>query len=182
MLINLLEIPDNGKSYTCNRRTAELNEVLQDLIGDIPHEAEFTIRPLNSGTFELIGHIKTEAPDQCSRCGIDIRFKIEEKFKEMMLPELDQPRNTTYSKANHFSEMVNDDLSVVDYSGHHFNMGEYLHEVVGLAIPFNPAPELSAKGDCSLCLKPIQDSGFSYSEEIEEPESPFSVLKGIKLN
>jgi uncharacterized metal-binding protein YceD (DUF177 family) len=183
MWINLLEIPDEGKTFVCNRHTAELNEVLSDLVGDIPHTAEFSIKPMQGGTFELQGFIKTEAPEQCSRCGIDIRCKLSENFKELMLPELDQPRNAKYSKPNHFSEMTNEDFSVVEYRGHRFNVGEYLHEIIGLALPLIPAPPENEKGDCTVCHKAVKDMKFEYVEDFKEkPESPFSILKGIKLN
>ena len=99
-----------------------------------------------------------------------------------MLPELDQPRNTKYAKANHFSEMVNDDLSVVEYKGHRFNAGEYLHEVVALALPFNPSGPVDDQGNCTICLKSVATMSLNYDEPLEMPVSPFASLKGIKLN
>lgn len=182
MIINLLEIPNEGKLFVCNNQTAEFNEVLYDLIQNTTYQTEFTIRPLEQGTFELTGFVKTELPEQCSRCGLDFQFKVDEKFKEMLLPELDQPRNSKYAKANHFSDLHHEGPSVTEYQGHHFNMGEYLHEVVALSAPYNPCAPVDIKGKCSICGINVFEKTFNYDEDFEKPESPFSVLKNIKLN
>lgn len=181
MFINLLEIPDEGKTFICNNQTGELNAILADLVGKIPHKTEFFIKPLAGGTFELTGDIQTQLPEQCSRCGIDFNFKVNEKFKELMIPELDQPRNAKYSKANHFSEM-SDDLSVVEYQGHKFDIGEYLHEVVALSLPAIPAAPLDEKDNCTVCHLNKSAIKSSYNEDLEAPTSPFAALKGLKLN
>jgi uncharacterized protein len=183
MRINLLEIPEEGKSWICNQKTAELNESLKDLIGKKPYSTEFTIRPLQSGTYELTGFIRTEIPEDCSRCGVDFDMPLDEKFKELLIPEQPLPRNSKYTKANHLSDMHEDQLSVIEYPGHHFEAGEYLHEVVGLAEPLIPAPPCDAQGNCTKCSKNVKDMVFKYEDQgFETPEQPFSVLKNIKLS
>jgi uncharacterized protein len=182
MLINLLEIPEDGKSFICNQNTRELNEALKDLIGNKAFNTEFTIRPLQGGTFELVGQIQTQLPEDCSRCGIDFDMNINESFKELLLPEQELPRNSKFTKANHVSDMNNDSLSVVEYKGHHFNAGEYLHEVVGISEPLTPAPACDAQGNCSLCKKPVSNEAFKYEDPgFEKPVSPFAGLKGLKV-
>lgn len=184
MIINLLEIPAEGKTFICNQNTAELNESLKDLIGKTAHQTEFTIRPLSAGgNFELSGWIKTAVPEDCSRCGLDFDYQVSEKFKELLMPELSVPRNSKYQKANHVSDMSGDGPSVVEYHGHHFNAGEYLHQVVALAEPYNPAPTCDASGNCSLCKKNVTTEKFNYEDPgFEEPTNPFAALKGIKIN
>lgn len=182
MKINLLEIPQEGKSFTCNTQTGELTEVLKDLIGSTPHQTEFVIRPLQAGTFELTGFVQTQVPDQCSRCGLDFNLRVDEMFREMLIPELDQPRNSSYAKANHFSDMKTEGPSVVEYQGHHFDLGEYIHEVIGLSQPYSAAPEADSKGDCSLCKVNLKEKNFNYDEDFETPVSPFAALKNIKIN
>lgn len=182
MLINLQEIPNEGKSYSCNNFTGELNEILSDLIGTQAYKTEFTIRPLPSGTYDLTGFVQTELPEQCSRCGLDFRLPLRETFHEMMMPELNQPRNSHYAKANHYSDLKADGPSVVEYRGHHFDMGEYLHEVIALAAPPIPAAPVKDNGDCTICERNITQTNFGYNEEIEVPETPFSSLKNLKLN
>lgn len=183
MLINLLEIPAEGKIYICNQNTGDLNQDLKDLLGQTPYQTEFTIRPLQAGTFELTGFIKTKLPEDCSRCGLDFDMPVDQSFRELLIPEQEIPRNSKFAKANHVSDMHNDGPSVVEYQGHHFNAGEYLHEVVALAEPYTPAPACTADGNCSLCKKPVSAEKFSYEDPgFEEPVSPFASLKNIKLN
>lgn len=182
MLINLLEIPEEGKTYICNQNTAELNEPLRDLIGNAAYNTEFTIRPLQAGTFELTGFIKTAMPEDCSRCGLDFKMTVDESFRELLIPEQTIPRNGKFSKANHVSDLHGEGPSVVEYQGHHFNAGDYIHEVVGLAEPLTPAPPCNAQGECTLCGKAVSQEKFSYEDPgFEAPKSPFAALKNIKL-
>jgi uncharacterized metal-binding protein YceD (DUF177 family) len=182
MRINLLEIPEEGKLFVCNQQTGELNEVLKDLIGKTPYQSEFFIRPMSSGTFELKGFIRTETAEQCSRCGLDFQLKIDEAFTELLMPDLEQPRDAKYAKANHISDMADSGPSVYEYTGHHFLAGEYLHGVIALAQPFTPCPPKNSKGDCSVCLKPVDEKPFTYEDEgFDGPRSPFAALKNIKI-
>lgn len=184
MRINLSEIPEEGRSYVCNRKTGELNAILKDLIGTAAYEAEFFIKPLNSKDFEMNGEIRTELPEDCSRCGIDFQLKINPSFREILIPRQTETRTGKYAKVNHISEAAESGPSVVEYDGLVFDMGEYLHEMVAFAAPFNPAGPEDEKGDCSVCGISVRGRSFGYTEEMpaEKPESPFAALKNIKLN
>ncbi|WP_413291530.1 YceD family protein [Bdellovibrio sp. HCB337] len=184
MKINLTEIPEEGKSFVCTQKTGELNVVLKDLIGDNAFHSEFFIKPLNSKDFELSGFIKTELPEDCSRCGIDFCMKVTPKFKAILIPRQSDDRTGKYAKVNHVSESLEDGPEATEYDGMIFNMGEYVHEVVAINAPFNPAGPEDEKGDCSICGIHVRGENFGYNEEMpaEKPESPFAVLKNIKLN
>jgi uncharacterized protein len=184
MRINLAEIPEEGESFIWNNQTGEINKDLADLIGKKTYVAEFTIRPLNSKDFELTGSIKTGLPEQCARCGIDFDFPVNAKFREFLIPQQDQPRGSKYAKVNHLSDIPSDLPETLEYQGQHFDMGEYLHEIVALAAPFNPAGPENDKGDCSICNIPVKGRSFSYDEKMpeEKPANPFAALKNIKLN
>lgn len=184
MKINLTEIPEEGRAYHFNSQTGELNAVLADLLGKTLHEAEFFIKPLNSRDFELIGTIATKLPETCSRCGIEFPFPVDEKFHEILIPKQNQPRGSKYSKVNHVSDLPEDGPDVSEYEGHSFDIGEYLHEVVALAAPFNPAGPEDSEGNCTICKIPVRGRSFSYDETmpVEKPQNPFAVLKNIKIN
>jgi len=184
MKINLSEIPAEGKSFVCNSQTGEFNAVLSDLIGTKSFHSEFFIKPLNSRDFELIGFIKTDLPEECSRCGIDFSLKIEPKFKAILIPRQSDERTGKYAKVNHISEALEEGPEVAQYEGMVFNMGEYVHEAVAIAAPFNPAGPVDEKGDCTVCGITVKGRSFGYDEQMpaEKPESPFAVLKNIKLN
>lgn len=183
MRINLTEIPEEGREWSVHNRSGELTQVLQDLIGSTgQYQADFSIRPLQAGTFELRGSVKTSMPELCSRCGEDFRWPVDEKFRELLLPALDQPRNSSFSKANHVSDLNDDGLSVSEYHGNIFEMGEFLHEIVALSMPPVPAPPKDANGRCSQCKIPVQEQRFTYDEQMEETTNPFGVLKDWKKN
>lgn len=184
MRINLIDIPEEGQSFFWNNQSGELSSVLADLIGKNLYQVDFFVKPLNSKDFELRGIIKTGLAEQCSRCGIDFEFPVKQEFYEILIPKQDHPRGGRYSKVNHVSEAPDTGTETSEYEGNHFDMGEYLHEVVALAEPFNPAGPEDENGDCSICKIPVKGRSFSYNEEmpVEKPQSPFAVLKNIKLN
>lgn len=184
MKINLTEIPEEGRAYHWNSQTGELNSVLVDLIGKALYETEFFIKPLNSKDYELTGTIQTKLPEQCSRCGIEFAFPVNEKFHEILIPKQDQPRGSKYSKVNHVSDLPEGGPEFTEYEGHLFNIGEYIHEAVAIAAPFNAAGPENEKGDCSICGIPVRGQSFSYDEKMpeEKPLNPFAVLKNIKIN
>lgn len=184
MRINLAEIPEEGQSFVWNSQTGELKQDLIDLIGANTYHTEFFIKPLNSKDFEVSGFIRTTLPEQCARCGIDFKFPINEKFREFLIPKQEQPRGSKYAKANHVSDTTESGIDTLEYDGQSFNMGEYLHEVVAISVPFNAAGPEKENGDCSICDMPVRGRSFGYSEEMpeEKPQNPFAALKNLKLN
>lgn len=179
--INLSEIPETGREWTLDRQSGELNEVLRDLIEDSDYNVEFKLMPMPAGTYNMSGRIKTSAPEDCSRCGLDFKWPVNESFRELLIPSMEVPRDAHYAKANHISDHTNNDgPSVVEYSGSQFQMGEFLHEIVALAIPSFPAPAETKEGDCSTCLKKVRGQSFAYDEDIEKKENPFNVLRTLK--
>ncbi len=184
MKINLTEIPEEGKQFVCTPQTGELNTVLKDLIGDRAFHTEFFIRPLNSKDFELTGTVKTELPEECSRCGLDFCLKVTPNLSAILIPRQSDDRTGKYAKVNHISEAIENGPATAEYDGMVFDMGEYVHEAVAIAAPFNPAGPEDEKGDCTVCGIHVQGRSFGYDEEMpaEKPESPFAALKNIKLN
>lgn len=180
MRINLNEIPEEGREWQLNRRTSELNEVLKDLIANEPYEAEFTIRPLQAGTYELMGKIQTKMPENCSRCGDGFKWDVSETYKELLMPEMDQPRNSHFAKPNHVSDMTNEGPSVTEYRGQSFEIGEYLHEVVAIALPLVPAPPEDATGRCSTCKIMVRGCSFGSEDTTTLKTNPFAVLERLK--
>lgn len=184
MKIKLTEIPEEGRDYHWSNLTGEINGVLADIVGKNSYDANFFIRPLNSKDFELVGTIQSHTPDVCSRCGADINVKVSEKYHEILIPKLGSPRNGKYSKVNHVSDLPTGGPETSEYENMVFDMGEYLHEVVALAAPFNPTCKNDdSKVSTESCFS-NEDQLFSYDEAMpeEKPESPFAALKNLKLN
>ncbi len=183
MRINLTEIPEDGRSWDITSKTGELNDALIDLTGpDCKYVVQFTIKPMQSGTFDMTGSIKTSLPELCSRCGEGFKWAVSEKFHELLLPAIAQPRNSSYAKPNHVSDLNETGLSTAEYHGNLFDVGEYLHEVVAISIPLIPAPPKDENGRCAECKVPVPNQVFKYDEEMEVVTNPFVVLKNLKDN
>jgi len=56
MKIRLNEVPEEGQNYDYNRNTAELNEVLKDLIQNNDYNVHLFIKPLNTKDFTITGN------------------------------------------------------------------------------------------------------------------------------
>lgn len=184
MIINLAEIPEEGRNYEYTNETGEVTTDLVDLIGENKYVTTFTIRPLNSRDFTLTGSIKTKSKEICSYCGQGIQFPVHVKFNEILIPPQEMTRDGHYAKPNHFTENETEGPQSFEYgTGMKLHIGEYLHESIALTIPFNPAPEITEKGDCGDCGLNVQSLMKNYQEEIAEgaPTNPFAVLKSLKV-
>lgn len=175
MKIRLNEIPEDGRQYTLNRETAELNSVLADLIDQNAYNVNLDIRPLNPRDFTLQGSLITRTHEQCSRCGEDFDFPVNKRLHEILIPGHDEDRTGKYAKSK-TKVSETDEVSVTEYTKQQFDLGEYLHEVIALEVPFNPF--------CATCTKPENDKAFIYDEKMGEDSkpNPFQALKGIKIN
>lgn len=176
MKIRLNEIPEEGRQYDFNRNTAELNEPLKDLIADKPYKISLFVKALNTKDYTMMGSVKTEMPTQCSRCGEDFDLGVDKRINEILIPAQDQDRTSKYAKSSVKVTDDDSDVSVSEYNKLQFDLGDFLHEAIALEIPFTP--------HCADCLKPGNDKPFIYDEKMSEDvkPSPFSALKGIKLN
>lgn len=183
MKIKLNEIPEDGLNYEFTRKTAELNQVLDDLIGTADYHIQFSIKPLNSKDFTLNGTIFTKTKENCSRCGDVFQFPINKKIIEILIPKQEDDRTGKYAKTTVAISEKDLDVAVLEYSHNQFDLGDYLHEVIAIDIPFNPMPRPKANGDCSLCDKPSNVDQIIYDEKLSvEKKNPFQSLKSIKLN
>lgn len=182
MIINLAEIPEEGRNYDYSTETGEITAALSDLIGENAYSTQFSIRPLNTRDFSLSGSIKTKSKEICSYCGIAIQFPVTVKFNEILIPPQEMTRDGHYAKPNHISEGESESLQSFEYSpGLKLDIGAYLHETVALEVPFNPAPEVNDKGECSDCGLDVKTLLKNYEDKPTEEKNPFAVLKGLKI-
>ncbi len=183
MKIKLSEIPEDGSSYEFNRKTAELNLALQDLIDDADYQIQFDIKPLNTKDFTLTGTIKTKTNENCSRCGDLFKFSVDKKLSEILIPKQIDDRTGKYAKTTVALSEKDLATAVLEYENNQFDLGEYLHEAIAIDVPFNPMPKAKPNGDCSLCDKPRNLDPVIYDEKLSvEKINPFQSLKNIKLN
>jgi uncharacterized protein len=190
MKIRLADIPREGSSWTLRRgQEEELDQALNDLIGEQePYEVTLSVRPLDQlGTFHVDGALRTQWDEACSRCAEDFKFKVSQSFRDLLIPKLEMPRNGSTAKP-HGTEhhgLGNQDVSAYEYEANHFDLGEFLHEVLALARPLAPQPEEDEKGSCILCCKTKEEIFALVQKPYEEdqdlkPPSPFDILKNLK--
>jgi uncharacterized protein len=183
-IIRLSELPPEGRSYNWDRKSGELNLILEDLIKKQSYNVDFEIKPINSRDFMMTGLIQTEAPENCSLCGLDFNLPIQIKIHEILIPFQPQERTSQYTKVNHVSDAPEYGPQSVEYEENEcFNMGNYVHEAIGITLPFSPKPASDGKGDCVMCGLNFETHDFGFDEpmEVQQPESPFAVLKKLKL-
>ena len=101
MLINLSDIPEEGKTFQFTRQTGELNKVLQDILGSSEYLIEFIIRPLDTH-YEVQGTAQVHWFDVCSKCGTEMNMKTERKIREILTEELELDRITSLVFASVF--------------------------------------------------------------------------------
>lgn len=205
MRINLQEIGQDGRSYDLSEATGELNEALASRLGKMAYSLKFSLRPTlsgggpgaQSGTFTLAGSIETKIPEDCALCGENFPFPLKEKFSHILIPAtaMQMPRNGHTHHTNHISDLQLDGPEALEYEGHHFDVGAFAHEALGLAEPFAPTPKFSADNKCMHCgltresvcarwqtpeiaarLLPDETPRASASEKPVSTRRPFSAL------
>jgi uncharacterized protein len=182
MIVKLRDIPESGKSWDIAKQKDMIKPKLADLIGPLDVSGNVWIQPLPGleGQFELRGQIQGFLPENCSRCDLEFEFPFEEKFQEVLTPKIPMERDSKESRVNHLSDIVDSEVGHVHYQGDVFDLGEYLHELVALSRPFNPAPPCDAQDKCSKCGLSTKEHNFGYEESLPEKESPFALLQKLK--
>lgn len=184
MIINLADIPEEGRDYEYTNASGEVTAALADLIGENKYFIQFNLKPLNSRDFTLTGTLKTRSKEICSYCGLGIQFPVLVKFMEYVIPPQEMTRDGHYIRSSNFIENEADGPQSFEYSeGMKLNIGEYLHETIALNVPYNPAPEINEKGDCGDCGINVQGLLKTYEEKPTplEETNPFAVLKSLKV-
>jgi uncharacterized protein len=183
MKLKLNEIPDEGREYTYTKETGELNDDLRDLIESNAYSVQFFIKPLNNSDFVMTGQVSTRTKEICSLCGDTFNFQTKAQINEILIPKAIDKDHEKQSRANHISEQDENAPAVSEYKGEVFELGDFIHEAIALSIPFNPKPELTANGDCSVCLKSTPTHALIYDENVSiiEKVNPFLALKDLKL-
>lgn len=182
--IRLTDIHEEGKDFHWNRDSKVLNELLSDLIQKENYDVKFHIRPVNKRDFFMTGTILTQAPEDCSLCGLNFKMPLKIQINEILIPYQPQERTSQYARVNHVSDAPDQGPQSLEYDETlHFNMGEYVHEAIALAIPFNPKPEADEKGNCLACGLNMETHNFGYEDKMvdEKPNNPFAALKNLKL-
>ncbi|MEQ1877787.1 MAG: DUF177 domain-containing protein [Bdellovibrionia bacterium] len=176
MIIRLHEIPKEGKSFHVDRETGELDDVLNDLIGEQEYKTDFQVLPVGQA-FDLRGTIHTALKEQCSFCASEFELPLKESFHELILK--DDAKKLTGLKD--FSPDEGVSVSVAD-NGLTYNVGNFIREIIALAEPSQPVCREGCKGLCATCGTNLNEESCRCAKEKNIKVHPFSVLKKLKLN
>lgn len=179
MKIRLVDIPEDGRKFTFNRETGELNAALSDLIEKAPYRLDLTIRPLGNA-YEMEGKVETSMQEVCSLCGWDLNLPVTRAFKEILVEEPEIDRETHHVHGNQSVDFLADGLSTSHYKEGLFDAAEFVHELVALAEPLYPQ---CGDPDCEH-LEEAQTKRAELQAEFQKADadtSPFSKLKDVTI-
>ena len=145
MKIRLGEIPEEGRNYTFDRQTGELNSSLEDIVGKHPYAVDMFIKPIGNA-YEMCGTVKTTLSEVCSKCGYDFELPVVRKFDEIIFEEKADHRKSQGVHGNQSVNFTDDSMSMLPVRGNVFDAGNYTHEAIALEEPFYPT--CGANGSC----------------------------------
>lgn len=188
MKLRLSDIPREGSTWFFKRgEEPELDQAVADLIAATdPYMLTLSIHPLDqSGTYQISGQLKSEWTELCSFCSDEFRFPIDQRFSELLMPKLEIPRDAQTTPVHHSHNPESLEHVAFEYENEHFELGEFVHEVLALAQPLAPSPKCDSSGNCLVCQKtPAQREALirAFQGQATEPikKSPFEVLKNLK--
>ncbi|MES2963642.1 MAG: DUF177 domain-containing protein [Bdellovibrionota bacterium] len=184
MKIRLNEIPAEGRSYTFDRKTGELNADVGDLVGTHDYSVQMNINPIGNA-YEMRGKLKTTLDEVCSKCGEEFAMPIEKSFHEILFEEPEDHRKSHSVNGNHSVDFANPEtVSMTPVKGDIFDPGAFTHEAIGLAEPFYPL--CGPNGTCLHAEEVAQtlsklEQDWLAAEEKRTGHPAFSVLAGVDL-
>ena len=176
MIIRLNEIPDTGLELELSQKNKELSSKLKEFMNDEPFEANLRIFPIGDG-FDVTGKLKGDLPLTCSFCASDFKLPFNETFHEILL--LGDKKRRNFDDQGSLSDP---DLFVRNLDTTDFDVDEFLHEINGLAVPFQPKCKEDCLGLCSICGADKNVKSCDCDSEKNMQSSPFSVLKKLKMH
>ncbi len=184
--IVLPELPDEGREFLFDREGEELNKALKDLVGENPYKIEFKIQPLGN-IFQLRGRLEAQMDLQCSRCGTDFKFQVDQPVNELLVLQASPlARGDTTSRVNHTSDLAEQEQEATHLESPVFDVGEFFHEIIALAEPIRPLGGSACEAFCEDLLEKYNQSTMPQekAEEVAAPgkHKPFLGLKDLKIN
>lgn len=176
MLINLQEIPENGRAYDVSQNDEDVAAQIKDLIGETPFRFDFHLTPAGQA-FDLKGEIKVSIPLVCSRCANEFSQPVDKKIRELLMQE-----ENPSAKGLAGDPEMGLSTEVTLLKSFKLDVGEILHEQIALLEPSQPLCSPTCKGLCFTCGADLNEGSCGCTEQKTEKPSAFSVLKNLKLN
>jgi uncharacterized metal-binding protein YceD (DUF177 family) len=180
--IHLRDLPPEGRDFVYTRESGELNHALADLIHKNDYRVEFHLMPMGN-TFDLRGKLITHLDLECALCALDFKFPIEQKLHELLVVQKPLEKGDQLVKNNHAHEWENKGPDYILLDADVFHVGDYIHELVGLAEPIRPLGKPDCDINCENLSEPVKKYLGYGAENAPDPirTNPFQVLEKIKL-
>lgn len=184
MKIRLGEIPEEGRNYTFDRTTGELNAQLEDLVGAHAYAVDMFIKPIGNA-FEMRGSVKTTLSEVCSKCGYDFELPVDRKFNEIIFEDENEHRKSQGVHGNQSVNFLGEGPSMIPVRGNVFDAGDYTHEAIALEEPFYPT--CGVNGTClhadevAEVVERLERQAADAVVEVTEKTNPFAALKDLDL-
>ncbi len=183
--IVLKDLPPEGREFAFTRESGELNSKLEDLIGQNPYDVRFRITPMGNA-FDLRGEIKTAMDLQCSQCGGDFKFKVNQPVHELIVPQKPMAKGDQQVRSNHAHELSESGPDYILLESEVFDAGEYIHEAVALTEPIRPLGKPDCDPNCDETKPIVERPWLSYGDKADKAgegirSNPFQVLEKMKL-
>ncbi len=174
MRINLLDISEDGHEFTVKRK--EEKDVDEKVAAAVENLKDFSFRIFIQKTGDIYtttGDYSVSQKDiECSLCAEDMELPIKNKFTEFLMNETkaDQKGHAPHSGLN-----IDSDKDVTFVTGHELDLGEFIAEMLALAVPLYPRCL-----DTAACEKRQAENQKYYQESAMKGHPAFSVLSKLK--
>jgi uncharacterized protein len=135
-----------------------------------PVELAFDIHK-DKDKFRLVGRVRAELEQTCSRCVEPYRFPVDAEFDQRYLPASDA--STTAD-----TEVEQDDLETSYYENDQIDLSELMREQFYLALPMKPLCREDCKGLCAQCGTNLNTGTCDCAPVWEDPR--LAALKQLK--
>ena len=161
------------------RREAE--EIVPELRGSLAGPVHVALRAHRMGQDIYIeGTVSGALELECGRCLVRYGHPLREPFRLVLEPAGSRvPAEPQAAKAlAHQGMCLGDELETGWYQGHEIDLGDFLREVLTLAMPVQPLCKEECLGLCPRCGAD-RNAGPCGCDE-QRASSPFAALKALK--
>ncbi len=164
LTVQLKNIPNKGWEYHFDRQSKDLNQILEDLIGDNNYSIDIHILPTGESTYKIKGVIQAQLNLLCSRCAYEFKYKIHKPFLENIIIQQKQQRIEKEIRINHYSEQSQqENFTVLNNSL--FKLADFIYEMIAIEEPLRPlgSPQCDQNDNCKN-LKNIKNTNIFYKD------------------
>ena len=175
--LKLDEIAEEGLDLKWKEERASLLAYLKDLSRidfdfETPLQSEVKIKKAGRAVL-ITGKVEATLRFQCVRCLKEFSYPLSTPFALTLHPLKEAPSEEE-------TELESEEMESSFFEGGELHLSEIACEQVFLEIPYQPVCQEGCKGLCSVCGKDLNLSSCGCVKE--EPASPFSALKKLKLD